>query len=171
MKHGICQPALYLFMSGRGGDSFSYSGSNRCSFVWDLVPLSNLYVLCEKLQDVIAKNVIVDAFMDVIRHKCETCWHYPNSTDVNIIYDGTMETSPLRQLLVDVYVKYAINENHFDYDQLPKRFIYDVMVGKLTQKGCLIEFETVSKTQKYFEKTERNGHETALPLPIRTPGK
>jgi len=125
------------------------SSDGQCSHEWDWVPLSKLYVLCERLQDVTSKNVIVNAFMSVSIDRCKNCWHFPDCKDINIIYGGTVETNPLRQLLVDLYVNYG-NNSELDYELLPKKFIYDVMVGMFDQ-GDLLAVPEPPKIQKYLE--------------------
>ena len=67
--------------------------------------LSHLFVLAEKLQDTAAKNEIVKAMAEssgILRE--DECYWYPNLGAIEIIYSGTTESSPIRKLMVDMYV-------------------------------------------------------------------
>lgn len=61
--------------------------------------LARLYVLCEKLQDVKAKNCVVQALMDSIyKKRTDNKWYILLPPPIDIIYKGTVKGSPARQL-------------------------------------------------------------------------
>jgi hypothetical protein len=68
----------------------------------EFVTLCELYVLCEKLQDIDAKNETLQAMLAEIRGT-----HNWDESDLAVftIYDGTPENSPARSLLLDLFVE------------------------------------------------------------------
>ncbi|KAF2869216.1 hypothetical protein BDV95DRAFT_468859, partial [Massariosphaeria phaeospora] len=59
--------------------------------------LARIYVLAEKLMDVTAKNLVVNAMIAQGEE-----YSVPDKNDVCTLYDGTPEASPARKLYVDI---------------------------------------------------------------------
>lgn len=66
--------------------------------------LAQLYVLAEKLQDTITKNIVLEAMILCAR---EHPYSLPGAHVVRIVYDGTPRNSPMRKLLVDRFTQRA----------------------------------------------------------------
>jgi hypothetical protein len=65
--------------------------------------LLQLYVLAEKLQDVLAKNDILIAVVDVSQMRsAEMMSAVPRLTTASVLYEGTPYTSPARRLVTDM---------------------------------------------------------------------
>jgi len=72
----------------------------------DFTLLAQAFVLGEELMDVKFKNTIVDTFLSLeLKHSA-----LPNATSLNIIYDGTPPSSPMRCLMLDFYA-YGISDD------------------------------------------------------------
>ncbi|KAF2443933.1 hypothetical protein P171DRAFT_444196 [Karstenula rhodostoma CBS 690.94] len=71
----------------------------------EFTKLINLYILAEKLQDVETRNIVMDTLLaTVFPPEGEGRTGYlPNLENVQLIFDGTPEGSPLREYVVDVY--------------------------------------------------------------------
>jgi hypothetical protein len=66
--------------------------------------LFDLYVLAEKLQDVLAKNAAITAAIDVsIMESADASCTVPSFAAVNSVYEGTPEGSPARRVVADLY--------------------------------------------------------------------
>lgn len=72
------------------------------------ITLATLYVLGERLNDTTFQDSVINAMVFNLREKTETnrtiC---PASLVINTIYDNTTRKSPVRRLLVDIYVRYG----------------------------------------------------------------
>jgi hypothetical protein len=70
--------------------------------------LVRAYVFGEKIQDGDFQDAVIDALVHSIAmpDKSGNCW-YPGASQIDQAYKGTPEGSPLRQLLVDIYMFYG----------------------------------------------------------------
>ncbi|KAF2121789.1 hypothetical protein BDV96DRAFT_468436, partial [Lophiotrema nucula] len=75
-------------------ESPSYEGFHNLAYA---------YVLGERLMDIEFKNVVADAYVLYARGTAPGKQHYPSNEDVRILYEGTSEGSPIRQLLIDIW--------------------------------------------------------------------
>ena len=98
--------------------------------------LARLYVYGERVLDVVIRNVIVDhiiAFSSIANHELATHPHYPGPAVIETVYEGTTAESPMRRLLVDMYVKHG--ERKWLEPELHPAFVQDVarklMVGRI----------------------------------------
>ena len=87
--------------------------------------LINLYLLADKLQDTTTANMVMD--------KIEQFYDYervhPGSLPVLTAYQSTVEGSPLRRLLRDIWL-YDTNRNsinRFQENEFPNEFLHDVL--------------------------------------------
>jgi hypothetical protein len=65
----------------------------------DLETLADMYVLGEVLMDLEFQDVI----LEILMYECEKRKHYVDMVLIEIIYNGTADGSPARELLVDLY--------------------------------------------------------------------
>lgn len=75
--------------------------------------LAQLYVYGERVLDVVIRNTIVEhfvSFSNVVNRDLPTHPFYPDPAVVEIVYEGTTATSPMRRLLVDIYVRHGSKE-------------------------------------------------------------
>ncbi|KAF2260985.1 hypothetical protein CC78DRAFT_536017 [Lojkania enalia] len=118
---------------------------SSCSFE-EFATLSNAYVLGERLMDNDWKNVIADCYVQFARSSKP---YYPSNEDIRIIYEGTREGSPIRQLLVDIYCSrgkadWLENDSH-----LPRDFLLQVT-------SALLKIRTVVQS---VSRPWKNSHE------------
>ncbi|KAF1949774.1 hypothetical protein CC80DRAFT_252780 [Byssothecium circinans] len=130
--------------------------------------LSQLYVLCEKLQDTAAKNSIIQAIVAVAGDTTNAGgWVVPSTLAINTIYAGTLNGSSARRLLVDLYS--ATAEKHFARvsDKLPRDFLVDVAVcwcGQLrrSHKANKAQKARMSQGAGYLEEIEVHDTQTRV---------
>ncbi|KAF2789746.1 hypothetical protein K505DRAFT_215280, partial [Melanomma pulvis-pyrius CBS 109.77] len=93
--------------------------------------LCDLYVLAEKLQDVVTKNAVVDAIIEIsLRIYPDGRVYEPDVFAVKSIYEGTPGPNPCRRMLVDLYChRYYGKDDHWLLapDVWPKDFFVDMM--------------------------------------------
>ncbi|KAK5120538.1 hypothetical protein LTR85_006194 [Meristemomyces frigidus] len=109
--------------------------------------LAKLYVLGEELLDSNFQDCIIDAFICALREvrakpaKTSTFRYCLRKQTVNLIYDGTPQKSPARQLMVDVYTREATGEAMKDENnnvQVHPEFLLDLasaLLDKLHSAG------------------------------------
>lgn len=89
--------------------------------------LAYAYVLGERLLDTDFKNAIADAYVLYARGIPPSRRYYPSNEEIRIIYEGTREESPIRQLLVDIwYCRGKAEWLEKDAD-LPREFLTNVV--------------------------------------------
>lgn len=97
--------------------------------------LAKLYILCEKLQDLRAINLVMDAFVEnTNRKQANDKFYYPSDRVVSFVYENTPEKCPLRSYLVDCHVFAGRKDWLVDTDTLPKEFLADVVRGMLKNR-------------------------------------
>ena len=104
-----------------------------------LVLLAKLYTLGELISDRCLQDAVMDAFVTI------TCYThlYPTSDVVEIIYNGTMNASPARKLLVDIYVVYG-NPKWIGQDldkPILHQFSGDLMRASLEGNSGIAEYD------------------------------
>jgi hypothetical protein len=107
----------------------------------EYILLSKSYVMGERLMDTGFKDALLDAFADCVENQPTSDARIPGSNPINIIYVGTKEKSPARQLLVSMWVFYA-DKDWAEYvnDNLPHAFVLDFSRAIILQK-CRLEGE------------------------------
>jgi hypothetical protein len=103
--------------------------------------LAYVYVLAEKLQNTTVKNDIVRKYLELFNEWGETkgtlCGYYvPCPAVVHIIYSETVEGSPMRRLLVDIWSIEDVSTLIEAQEELPKEFFLDLLIGH--QEKCSI---------------------------------
>lgn len=100
--------------------------------------LCRLYVLAEYLVDRWAKNRVVDGMHAYLTEvlptepKHESPRKLFSTEAVQVVYDGTPESSPLRRLMVDLYAIHGRDLWLKDVkDELPVDFLYDIALKML----------------------------------------
>jgi hypothetical protein len=75
--------------------------------------LARLYVYGERVLDVVIRNVIVEhfiSFSSIANRELLPHPYYPGPDVVELVYEGTTAASPMRKLLVDMYVRHGSKE-------------------------------------------------------------
>lgn len=67
--------------------------------------LAYLYVFGEKCCDITFKNAVIDAFVRRTKKKIDNKVWFPAGGVVDIIYEGTPTSSPLRRLMIDGHLR------------------------------------------------------------------
>jgi hypothetical protein len=93
--------------------------------------LCELYVLCEELVDRSAQHAIFDALFAIANIEHDGRSYGPVATDVAIVYEGTLESSPMRKLMVDFWSNVPLSalasESVHIQEVLPKEFCFDLI--------------------------------------------
>lgn len=122
----------------------------------EYVQLAKAYVLGDYLRDTNFKNAVIDAIMDktVSPLLDGRCW-FPVGAVISCIYDNTLESSPARKLLVDVYTRKGMGawlREWASVADLPKEFLFDLAVSVLDRRPQPA-FDIMEDPCKYHEHT------------------
>ncbi|KAF2851099.1 hypothetical protein T440DRAFT_395298 [Plenodomus tracheiphilus IPT5] len=127
--------------------------------------LAQLYVFAEKMQDVKAKNAVVQAIIEKINHHAKQVTHYsrgrvcfPGPVAITTIYEETASHCPGRQVLIDCYVSYADSDvmDRSDFiNSVPREFLFDLARAALVYRSAPAEKLPHSMMDKYFEDETR----------------
>ncbi|EDU49261.1 BTB POZ domain containing protein [Pyrenophora tritici-repentis] len=97
-------------------------------------PLSKLYVLAEMLMDDTTKTIVLDAMKAQIDDGPEEDHYcFPEPDAIRIIYKGTTESSPARELMVKFYTDYSCGEELEELADL-KEFHFDLARSLITKR-------------------------------------
>ncbi|KAM0459399.1 hypothetical protein ACHAPV_005586 [Trichoderma viride] len=104
----------------------------------EYVQLAKAYVLGEMLLDISFKNAVLDAILIKSRSKASDGhrW-FPVGPAIRCIYEGTLESSAARRLLVDMYTYHGYGEwltQWASKDDLPKQFLLDLAIATLAKR-------------------------------------
>jgi hypothetical protein len=129
--------------------------------------LAHAYVLGDYLVDVAFMNAIADVYVLNARGIDNTRALYPSNEEIGVLYDGTSPDSPIRKLLVDIWMyrgKVEWLEKETEEGILPREFLVEV-VRELLKLKKLKEGETMSRPWKmthrqYHDPREAAAHET-----------
>jgi hypothetical protein len=99
--------------------------------------LAYAYVLGERLLDKGFKNAIADVYVLYARGNPPAKRYYPSNEEIRILYDGTHEGSPIRQLLVDIWYCRGKTEWVDKDAELPREFLASVVkeLFRVRQEG------------------------------------
>jgi hypothetical protein len=123
--------------------------------------LSQMYVLCGKLQDTTSKDIIFRAMVEELsKVQLDRYSYYPFCTQVDTIYAGTPASDRIRLWLVDCWV--LIGDSAWALegtDALPRDFLYDIMVGMYKERAVLVGAKArVADVERYMkEKPDISG--------------
>lgn len=106
------------------------------------VILSKLYVLAEMLLDDTTKEVVLEA-MSAAWKETMTKWprYFPGVPCISLIYNGTLDDSPARRWLIQLYTHNELELQHATSENLPKDFSFDLAVNLLATRPLRVEFE------------------------------
>ena len=87
--------------------------------------LTKLYLLADKLQDTTTANVVMDKMEQFYKYQCV----HPGNLPVSTAYQFTVEESPLRKLLRDIwlYDTNLVSIKQFQQNEFPSEFLHDVL--------------------------------------------
>jgi hypothetical protein len=110
--------------------------------------LAYAYVLGERLLDKPFKNAIADVYVLYARGNPPARRYYPSNEEIRILYDGTGEGSPIRQLLVDIWYCRGKDEWMEKDQDLPKEFLAAVVRELFKARGEGRGIENLSRPWK-----------------------
>jgi hypothetical protein len=122
--------------------------------------LANLYVFCDMMQDIRAKNQVISTFVEEISFIAELAggeWiAYPYLSAICIVYRHTQESDPLRKLFADRYISKASGSwvAGNAAKNYPKEFLYDVMVGMARRRNLPRFSSRVIEARMYYQKSD-----------------
>jgi len=115
--------------------------------------LGKLYVLSEKLQDISAKNVTLLAILEVCKQKDSSGgWNVPTPSVIGIIYEGTVDGSPARRLVTDIWTSAKKTVLNIHFNSLPKEFYRDLSFTLINMKANIGNPAKDSDGSQYLEK-------------------
>lgn len=127
------------------------------AFNLECVALCKLYVLSEKLCDTEAKNSTLRAILSLCADTMADGKRFnPDVRAINIVYAGTLKTSPARRLMVDLWTHINTAYVEENGERLPKDFLVDVLIAiskNPKQKGRLL---AQANLETYMETDERS---------------
>ncbi|KAF2122087.1 hypothetical protein BDV96DRAFT_640152 [Lophiotrema nucula] len=123
--------------------------------------LCELFVFCEKLQDTKGKNASTKALYQGCLEERTGTLYFPLSPAINVVYNGTPCTSPLRALLRDGFVNRSAPHWFKDGDDYCKEFLYDVVVGMATDRAKPSIGLNLEGLSKYLEDESEKKEDTA----------
>lgn len=119
----------------------------------EYLSLSKLYVLAEKLADQITKGIVLTAISARAEEALPDKSHcFPAIDSIQVIYEGTIEGSPARHLLVQLYTDLG----DFTFltakaNVVPKDFLYDLSLSLLRCLPLLRDHEKLRVQYKSLE--------------------
>ena len=112
------------------------------------VTLLPVYVLAGKLQDVSAKNAVVEAIFNMAMQKnSDGSMALPPEDFLHLINDATPQDSPLRQLVVDLWADADIDVIKECIPGMPRDVLQDLLISIKThqmEEGCVTEVKGLS---------------------------
>ncbi|KAF2630061.1 hypothetical protein BU25DRAFT_419701 [Macroventuria anomochaeta] len=122
----------------------------------EYIDIAKCYVLGEKLMDNAFKNAILTALVDAYVDQPAEPRLCPGRLTLQVIYAGTMEGSPARRLLVDIWVRLAKETwiQHLTED-LPHAFVLEfsraLLLSKCSGKDKDDEYSWKEFVKDYME--------------------
>lgn len=124
--------------------------------------LSKLFVLSEKLMDDTSKETVLAAMLARSKAPFSDEQIYCPALDcVQIIYEGTLEQSPSRQLLVQLYTELGNAEFITEKaEAIPKDFLYDLSLSMLRDRPTREKHnKALTERESFRKQSERNHYE------------
>ncbi|KAF2121996.1 hypothetical protein BDV96DRAFT_640065 [Lophiotrema nucula] len=90
--------------------------------------LASVYVFAEKVGDVVARNIALEAIIDIsnIPNPTTTKYPLPGVDTLNTIYNGTVEGNRARQLVIDLFAHRAKPDQLNSSRELPFDFLVEL---------------------------------------------
>lgn len=119
----------------------------------EYISLAKFYVLAENLLDQTTKGIVLTAISARAEESCPDKSHdFPAIDSVQVIYEGTVEGSPARRLLVQLYTDFG--DSTFltaKAEVVPKDFIYELSLSMLGRRPLLRDHEKLHKQHNSLE--------------------
>ena len=114
------------------------------------LPLAHAYILGDRLLDTPFKNLIASTYVLFARGTPPGKRSYPSNEEIRILFDGTREGAPIRQLLVDIWCTRGKADWMKESDDegegcLPREFLWEVTKGLLSVRGNLEDRRAVGE--------------------------
>ena len=123
---------LYVNMTYSGGVVATKTSASPDPDEW--TRLTRLYVLAERLQDVWAKNRVVNAMHGYLNDVIARSMPFRGFDSIVELYEGTPAGSPARKLVADFYAHKSDKETMIaGRDVLPTDFVFDVACLLMTK--------------------------------------
>jgi hypothetical protein len=108
--------------------------SHQIDIAHDTMQWAKIFVLGEQFMDVEFQNMMVEVLV-----RCCEAKKYPICGKIDIIYSGTTKRSPVRRLLVDIYVWLVSPVCIVDecIDEKPQDFVKDLLVALVVQRQAM----------------------------------
>ncbi|KAI8939493.1 hypothetical protein NX059_003264 [Plenodomus lindquistii] len=120
--------------------------------------IARLYILAEKLQDVITRNATVEEMLEACRTPNSDGETYCMGTEtVNIIYEGSPPGSPMRRLVVDIYTCRATKDwsQLFQLDNAwPRDFLPELVSSLIAKRTVPKDVTRSGNASRYLEVIE-----------------
>jgi hypothetical protein len=118
--------------------------------------LTKLYIFCDKIGDVTAKQALLVSFIEECTETCATGKsYYPDALHVSWVYSGTFPSDPLRVYLVDCYAYMGISTwvgpNH-NYESFSQEFLFDLLAKVYEVRAKPNDSSKLSDTKYYLDK-------------------
>lgn len=113
--------------------------------------LAHAYILGGYLLDIAFMNAITDVYVLNARGIDGSRALYPSNEEIGVLYDGTSPDSPIRKLLVDIWMyrgKAEWLDKEMEEGNLPREFLVEVMRELLKLKKTGTQGETMSRPWK-----------------------
>jgi hypothetical protein len=94
--------------------------------------LSSLYALCEQVQDLEAKKVLLSTVIESTQKiRADGVKYYPEKHFVRFVYTNTPPGDPIREFLVNCYAIDGMSDwlKHDLATDYPPQFLFDVMTA------------------------------------------
>jgi hypothetical protein len=129
--------------------------------------LTKLYIFCDKIGDVTAKQALLVSFIEECTETCATGKsHYHNALHVSWVYAKAFPRDPLRVYLVDCYAYMGLSTwvgpNH-NYQSFPQEFMFDLLAKIYKVRAKPNNSSKLKDTKYYLDKLaeyENKGEDT-----------
>jgi len=121
----------------------------------ECLPLSELYVFCEKVKDAQSKAAVLAAFVETSQKvHMNNSSYFANTNSITTVYDGTLDGDPLRQFFVDCYALRAyeawFKKDKADYHN--RQFLFDVMTEMAKRRAQVSDYSKIRNAEHYCKK-------------------
>ncbi|KAJ4348538.1 uncharacterized protein N0V89_009915 [Didymosphaeria variabile] len=116
-----------------------------------------IYVFAEKIQDIRCGNEAIKVMNAAVREKrVGKFWYLPNSSCLELIYNGTMPNSPMRRLVVDFYAYHAGKPKGCEtlYELAPKGFLVELALAFSDVRSDVMKKSPYRNIDEYMEKED-----------------
>ncbi|KAF2121998.1 hypothetical protein BDV96DRAFT_662972 [Lophiotrema nucula] len=114
-------------------------------------------VLSEKFQDMKTRNALMKALVVICKEGYYDGSKYPDESCVNIIWEGTPRSSPMRQYLLDCYCDYSFNQWYpiKNKERFSHEFLFDIVRRMSQRRACPSGPSKTDDSSNYYEKPRK----------------